>query len=76
MDSSGDNQDWYWIDDNVTARELEVHQLPVVRCIQVSASGSDTLKRLPGQLIRAITSGLDGGSTGANKIPSPASTVT
>lgn len=38
--------DWYWIDDDISAKELEVNQLPKERCIQVSAKGAGALKEL------------------------------
>lgn len=42
--------DWYWIDDDMSERELEVNQLPKARCIQVSAKGAGALGELREEL--------------------------
>jgi hypothetical protein len=38
--------EWYWIDDYMSAKELEVNQIPQERCIQVSAKGAGALKEV------------------------------
>jgi hypothetical protein len=38
--------DWVWVDDDMSAKELEVNQLPQERCIQVSAKGAGALGEL------------------------------
>lgn len=38
--------EWYWIDDDISAKELENNQLPQERCIQVSAKGAGALGEL------------------------------
>lgn len=35
--------EWYWIDDDMSAKEIEVNLLPKERCIQVSAKGAGAL---------------------------------
>lgn len=35
--------DWYWIDDDISARELAVNHIPQERCIQVSPKGAGAL---------------------------------
>ena len=42
--------DWYWIDDDITAQEIEAYQLPAHRCMQVSAHGADALNAVREQL--------------------------
>ena len=48
-----DGRDFFWIDDDMSAQEIEAYQLPAHRCIQVSAHGSDALEHLAGQLTLA-----------------------
>jgi HAD domain in Swiss Army Knife RNA repair proteins len=48
--------DWYWIDDEISAKELEVNQLPAERCIQVSARGQDALRELRHRVEHGSTS--------------------
>jgi len=44
--------DWFWIDDDISAKELEANQIPQERCIQVSAKGAGALKELREELER------------------------
>ena len=38
--------EWYWIDDDMSAKELENNHLPKERCIQVSPNGAGVLGEL------------------------------
>jgi hypothetical protein len=38
--------DWYWIDDDMSVKELEANQLPKERRIQVSEKGDGALREL------------------------------
>jgi hypothetical protein len=42
--------DWWWIDDDMSAQEIEAYQLPAHRCIHVPAHEADVLKTLREQL--------------------------
>lgn len=44
--------DWYWIDDDMSAKELENNQLPQERCVQVSPTGAGRLGELREELER------------------------
>jgi hypothetical protein len=44
--------EWYWIDDDMSVKELENNQLPKERCIQVSAKGPGALEEVRGELER------------------------
>ena len=38
--------EWIWVDDDISAKELEVCQISQERCIQVSAKGAGALREL------------------------------
>ena len=44
--------DWFWIDDDMSPKELENNQLPQERCVQVSPKGAGVLKELREELER------------------------
>jgi hypothetical protein len=44
--------EWYWIDDDMSAKELENNQLPKARCIQVLAKGAGALEQVRDELER------------------------
>lgn len=47
--------EWYWIDDDISTKELAVYSLPQARCIQVSPKGAGALRELRdglGELLR------------------------
>jgi hypothetical protein len=52
--------EWYWIDDDMSAKEVAVYGLPQARCIKVSAKGAGALEQLRvglGELLRRKVSG-------------------
>lgn len=44
--------EWYWIDDDMSAKELENNQIPQERCVQVSPKGAGALRELRDELER------------------------